>query len=80
MPPVVWPGPEEDGSGCGGSGTEGRGCRTKAESSAATPAVLHGERGDAGTLCAPGGGPLLRAEIWGADHLQALDPPRASVL
>lgn len=79
MPTAVWPGPEEDGSSCGGSGTEGHRCRTKAKSAAA-PAALRGERGDARALRAPGGGALLRAPLWRTDHLQTSHPPRTSVL
>lgn len=45
MPAVVCSVPEEDESGCGGSGPGGHGCR--AEAAAATPVVLHGERCDA---------------------------------
>lgn len=49
MPAAVWSGPEEDESGCGGSGPGGHGCgaKTKATEQAAAPAVLHGEGSDA---------------------------------
>lgn len=42
---VVRSGPEEDGSGCGGSDAEGHGRR--AEAAQAPAAVLRRERGDA---------------------------------
>lgn len=82
MPAAVWSGPEEDESGCGGSGPGGHGCgaKTKAAEQAAAPAVLHGERSDAWTLRAPGRGTFLRPTLWRADHLQASHSPRASVL
>lgn len=38
------------------------------------------KRGDAWALRAPGGGPLLRAAIWGGNHLQASHPQGAPVL